>query len=147
MSSFNDGTVDEMAKVMPMFIREVHVRHNALALGSRITISNMVILEFLKERGPCSMSEISGAMNLSMSAATAVVDKMISSGLVRRQRSDEDRRVVRVQLLKKGGDVAAKVQQLRRKVINDMCKTLTDEEKHEYLRLIKKVYKGLKREI
>ena len=72
-----------------------------------------------------------------------IVDKMIRLGMVKRERSLEDRRVVKVILLKKGAETAKKITEERRKVANKIFSSLTETERKEYLRLLRKVYVSL----
>jgi len=133
----------EVSKMLPVIIREATRRQMSVFSESRISIPHLVILEYIRDTGPARMSELAKALNLTMGAVTAIADKMIRMGLVKRERSSEDRRVVRVALLKKGREIAERVQNDRRRISNDMFAALTGDEKREYLRLLQKVYEGL----
>jgi DNA-binding MarR family transcriptional regulator len=139
---FNFG--DEVAKIMPRILRSVtHSQMTAFFKGG-ITVPQIVILEILMETGPCKMSELAAALHLTMSAITNIVDKMIKLELVKRERSLEDRRVVRVVLRKKGQETAKKIREEMKNIANRIFSPLTEEEKKEYLRLLKKAYVNLR---
>jgi len=130
----------EIAKIAGTIHRELSYRIDCICSGDRLTISHMVILELLAERESSNMSELSKTLNLTMPAATAIVDKMVELGLVKRDRPAEDRRVVDISLTKKGKDSAKKVIKSRHDVIKEIFSVMTEQEKKQYLMLLNKVY-------
>ncbi|NQT32236.1 MAG: MarR family transcriptional regulator, partial [Candidatus Omnitrophica bacterium] len=109
-----------------------------------LTVSNIVVFDVLRVKGSCTMSELARTLNFTMSAVTGIIDKMIKAGLVKRERSKTDRRVVEVMLLEKGKNIAMKINDERRDMTNEMFSVLTSSERDEYLRLIGKVYDSIK---
>lgn len=134
----------EVSKILPRILREVTSRQASIFSRGDISIPHIVILEFLKETGSCRMSDLAKMLHLTMSAVTGIVDKMVDLGLVKRERSSKDRRVVRVSLLKKGEETARRVNAERESVSNDIFSVLTQQEKQEYLKLLTKVSDSLK---
>ncbi len=142
------GTRDfgaEIAKILPYVLREFAGRQRDLFIKIALTVPQMVILDFLMERGPCKMSELAEALNFTMSAVTAIVDKMIKTKLVKRERSAQDRRVVRVVILHKGVQAARRVKETRRSCANEMFSVLSEQEKNEYVRILRKVADNLRK--
>jgi len=60
-------------------------------------------LLWLGEDGPLTMGELARRLGSSERAVTGIVDRLERATLVRRVRSESDRRVVRVELSRKGG--------------------------------------------
>ena len=135
---------EEIAKVHPLILREVAVKQMSVFSKDKITLTQVVVLDLLKEKGSCRMGDIAAALNLTMSAVTGIIDKMIEMGLVKRERSGKDRRIVWVSLFPKGKRTVKKVNRERINAVNDLFLVLTLDEKHEYLRLLEKIYKNLK---
>jgi DNA-binding MarR family transcriptional regulator len=135
----------DVAKIMPLLLRELARRQRGFFAKVALTVPQIVIIEFLAARGACKMKELARVLNFTMSAVTAIVDKMVTARLVKRERSSEDRRVVNVSLLHKGRQLTAEVMQLRRKAFNEMFSTLNAAEKNEYIRILNKVYQGLQK--
>jgi len=133
----------ELSKVLPVIIREVTKRQESVLVKSKLTIPQVVVLDMLLEKDTCNMGDLSGMLGFTMSAATAIIDKMVRQKLVKRERCTEDRRIVRVLLLRKGKEIARKIRQERKVMTDEMFSVLTDAERKEYLRLIKKVYAGI----
>jgi len=62
----------------------------------------------LQEKGEMTMSAISKGLGVTMGAGTSLMDTLVERGLVDRQRSSTDRRVVTVSLTPKGDEVFAR---------------------------------------
>jgi DNA-binding MarR family transcriptional regulator len=73
-------------------------------------MSNLHVMSMLERHGPMTMSRIADALDVSLSNATGVVDRMEERGLVRRVRDDEDRRVVHVGLSDQGRAALADIE-------------------------------------
>ncbi|MFA6637167.1 MAG: hypothetical protein WCV56_08745, partial [Candidatus Omnitrophota bacterium] len=78
-----------------------------------------------------------------MSAATAIVDKMIEHRLVKRERDKDDRRIVRVSLVSGGKDLEKRIHEFRKRVSEDLFSVLSSSEKKAYLGMLKKVYSNI----
>ncbi len=135
----------EISSLLPLIIREVTRKQSTVIAKGNLTIPHIVILDLLRERPSCRMGDLAKALHLTMSAVTAIVDKMVKLNLVKRERSSEDRRVVRVALLKKGKETARRIYDERRKSADDMFSALTEPERQEYLKMLRKVCDGLRK--
>ncbi|MGB2601094.1 MAG: MarR family transcriptional regulator [Candidatus Omnitrophota bacterium] len=134
----------EMAKMLPTLMRAVTSKMEVLLTRENLAVSHIVVLDMLGEKGSCTMGELAQALNLSMGAVTGVVDKMIEMEIVERERSSEDRRVVKVGLVEKGKALVSDVNKMRIDATKELYSALTDEEREEYLRMIRKIYGNLR---
>ncbi len=136
-----------VARMMSIMLRELSRRQMFETVSrSKLTVSQILVIELLRDGGPSRMGDLAKELNLTMSAVTGIVDKMIKLGLASRMPSKEDRRVVNVRLLKRGLDLAEKILEEREKAVQKLFSVLTEKEKAEYLRLIGKVFTDLVRE-
>ena len=135
----------EMVKLLPVILREVTRRQETVFTKGNLAVSHIIVLDYLKERGPCKMSELAKALGLTLSAVTSIVDKMIDSDLVKRERSQKDRRVVKVQLLAKGQKSATLVTEARYRITDDIYSVLSGAEKITFLKMIRKVHDNLRK--
>ncbi len=71
-------------------------------LPKDITLSQFSVLEALLHRGPLCQSELAGKLLKSGGNLTLIVDNLEKSGLVTRERDQEDRRFITVSLTDKG---------------------------------------------
>jgi DNA-binding MarR family transcriptional regulator len=65
----------------------------------------LLFIIYLGWRESCKMSEVAEHMGLAMSTATGIADRLVHKDLIRRNRSEEDRRLVEVELTPKGREV------------------------------------------
>jgi DNA-binding MarR family transcriptional regulator len=78
------------------------------------------VLVHLEEVGGTSrMSEVAGGILASKSGLTRVIDRMEETGLVQRERSKEDRRVVLVQITPRGSEALAAARAVHRRGIQE----------------------------
>ncbi|AOT73020.1 MarR family transcriptional regulator [Geosporobacter ferrireducens] len=83
------------------------------------------LLELLKvER--LTMNEISHKMNLDTSTMTRVIDKLVRDQMISRERQEEDRRIVVLELTEKGKDVALQLNQSIRKYYKNIIQNLPE---------------------
>lgn len=138
---------EEMAKLHPVILRSVMKRQESVFKKGNLAITHIVVLEYLGEKGSCTMTELSRVLNLTTSAVTVIVDKMISMKLVKRERSVKDRRIVNVELLSKGKETVKEADKEKISMINNIYSVLTEGEKEEFLKLMTKVYDDLRKKL
>ena len=97
------------------------------------------VIRVLGLQGPCIMREIADPLGLALSTATGVVDRLVKKNLVHRERSDEDRRIVKVNLTTEGTEICEKKKAGFMKLCRNMLSSLTPEEQKIYLSLSKKI--------
>ena len=139
----NDTTLTqfsrEVAEIMPFLLREFVKREkNELATG-RISFPQMVALDLLSQRARARMSEVAHALSVQLSTATPLIDRLIRQGLVTRERDDKDRRLVWVAVTAKGRKVVQNIIREKQASIREIFGALTEEERCQYLCVLKKV--------
>ncbi len=75
-------------------------RNETVAYG--ISVSQAYALRCLSRDGPLVMKELARDLHLTVSTLTRVVDQLVAKKLARRSRSEEDRRLCRVELTARG---------------------------------------------
>jgi DNA-binding MarR family transcriptional regulator len=89
-----------------------------------ISMAQLNILYTLQRNGEMPMSRLADILNVSLSNATGLVDRMEERGFVERTRVPEDRRIVLVRATKAGADVLeandALTDELLRSVLADL---------------------------
>jgi DNA-binding MarR family transcriptional regulator len=80
----------------------------------------------LEESGELAMSRLADFLDVSLSNATGLVDRMEERGLVERTRVSDDRRVVLVGLTPAGRDVLAEIQMLKQDLMNAILERLDE---------------------
>lgn len=84
------------------------------------------VLHIIGFQGELTMGELSTACGVEMSTVTSQIDALVELGLVERQRNEQDRRVVRVRLTKKGQEQFLKLKEEFTKVLYNLLSKLTE---------------------
>ncbi|MGQ9631530.1 MAG: MarR family winged helix-turn-helix transcriptional regulator [bacterium] len=100
--------VDLVDKLNKKFVRV----SGGVTGGYGITPTQYFILNILWERDGIPLNEIADLQCCSRSTITGVVNTMERNGLVRRKRSDDDRRVVFLHLTEKGRKLRSKLTEM-----------------------------------
>ncbi|MCK6256660.1 MarR family transcriptional regulator [Fictibacillus sp. KIGAM418] len=86
------------------------------------------VLNLLKDKDFLTASELAAEMKVSSSHITGVTDRLIKKGMITRERSVTDRRIVYVKITEKGHSVAEKLASIRRDYFREKFSGLSDEE-------------------
>jgi DNA-binding MarR family transcriptional regulator len=73
---------------------------------------------------------------------TGIADKLEDKGFVKRERNNEDRRIVRVLLTNKGRKLYQSIVENYLELSRRMLQTLNEDEQLKYLELTKKIAQG-----
>ncbi|CAM3824208.1 MarR family transcriptional regulator [Alicyclobacillus pomorum] len=107
--------------------------------GYGLTATQMFILRYLDKRGTAKASDISKACGLSPGAVTQICDELETLGLVARNRSQDDRRVVIINLTDLG---VAKLEEIRQHVTDRLVNIVDKVPPHEmeqFMRVFRKI--------
>lgn len=96
--------------------------------GSDISITEIHTIDAISHERPRTMSEIAKDLEITMGTLTTAVDKLIKKGYAKRMRSEEDKRVVLVELTNKGNEAKKLHDQFHQDMIESVTKELTDKE-------------------
>jgi DNA-binding MarR family transcriptional regulator len=102
--------LDEKAKRLTEYLLHLTSRFQFLKCDEvppeyEFNIRELRVVIFLGRSGPSIMRQIADHLGLAMSTATGIVDRLVQKELVRRERPDENRRIVKVELTDKGRQV------------------------------------------
>ncbi len=113
--------------------------HNTLG---GLTLSQFGVLEILYHLGPVCQGTLSQKLLKSTGNMTLVLDNLEKHALVRRVRSEEDRRMVMIELTAAGEALIASVFPQHVNAIVEEMKFLTPEEQKTFGQLCKKLGRG-----
>ena len=111
---------EEVSSVMSIIHASLIRQQPNVITKGKMGFPQIVVVEFLKNNGACKMSDISDMLHVTKSAVTNIVDRLIEDGIIKRNRSSKDRRVVWVRLTPKGDRVARQVMDFRKKMIEKL---------------------------
>ena len=108
-------------------------------LKINLTSAQIKLLTCFSNKAELTMTELSNNLTVSMPTMTAMVDRLVNSKMVERERDNTDRRVVRVKLTNAGEKTLRKLTRIRRKEMEKILMNLSGEEMESYLTSIEVV--------
>ncbi len=120
----------------------------ARAISSRIadyglTTPQFGVLEALHHLGPLPLGELAEKLLVTGGNVTYVMDRLEEQGLVTRERSSADRRIVRAQLTEAGSRLVAEVFPGHAAAVAELVDTLDPSDQQALRGLLKKLGKGI----
>jgi len=130
---------DEILIALRRIIRAVDLRSKMLVKETGLTAPQLVILQALARGGPTKPSALSREVSLSQPTVTAILERLTTAGLVKRARSDADRRAVLAELTEAGHAAAARSPQLLQAGFIDAFHKLESWEQHMIIASLQRV--------
>ena len=90
------------------------------------------------------MSDIGRRLDITLSTATGIIDRLIEKKLVKRERKHGDRRVVRVLLTEKGRKANEAYQDQKKEIFGMILDVLNPREQEELIMILEKVAVAIK---
>lgn len=110
-----------------------------------ITPPQFVALQWLLEQGDMTIGDLSNKMYLAFSTTTDLIDRMERSELVQRVKDEQDRRVVRIHLLKEGERIIEEVIVKRQQYLEDILNEFNTDEVANLSILLGKLHQEMKK--
>jgi len=79
--------------------------HYIIPVDNDLSPVQFFLLKFVHHRRICTPSEIAGKFGITLGAVTGLIDRLLKLELVFRRRSEEDRRLVLIELTPKGREI------------------------------------------
>ncbi len=131
----SEAPVEELSQALfdalGRYLRAVMLRLPTEAPGAgAVTKEQWGVLVEIDKAGPAglSMGELAAQRGMSMTSATALVDRLVNAGLVERRHDMSDRRVVRASLTPAGRRLRSAIGQARMAEYDRLLSALTAEE-------------------
>lgn len=116
---------------------------DVLALDRQLPRSEMLALLMLQRNGQRTMSELAELLGAPLSTASGIGERLARRGLVHRERTPQDRRVVVVRLSRKGETATGKLREHIDGLLRRVAGALTAEDMAQLLTLLTKVSAAL----
>jgi len=116
---------------------EEKIKQDIRSYGMRI--SDFTVLEALYHKGKLTVREITEAVLINTGSITYVIDKLVKKELVERRHSNEDRRVVHIQITDQGKDLMDEIFPAHQEIIEHIFATISDNEKETLIHILKKI--------
>lgn len=136
-----DRQAADLHGIVQDILKQFQSVNAAVANGPHVElhVQELRVLEFLGNEGPHMMREIAEYLNVAVNSVTSIADNLEQKGLACRQRSESDRRVIRIELTETGRMVYASQAQMKRRLFRGMLSALTEDEQEIFMVLFRKI--------
>lgn len=101
----------------------------------KVSIGQYNLLSFLDDEGICTMTRVARCLYVTTSAVTAMADGLVRKRMIRRKRSQQDRRIVKIAISDKGRKMVAKIKGEVEDFYIPILKSLGKKDSQELVRL------------
>ncbi len=143
----NENLIDyikDLDYVFSRLIYRVRVLHNRYTVDE-ITDTQYVVLRTLR-KAPCNTSFLAHMLGVTLSAVTALINRLHRMGLVTRERQEKDRRQVWISITPKGLNVLENVEERRNLLLALYLSRVTESERQQLLDLLQRAVELFERE-
>ena len=139
--SLLDRRAADLRDIVQEMLKQFQSVNAAAANGphAELNIQELRLVEFLGDEGPHIMRELAAFLNVAVNSVTSIVDNLEQKGLVRRVRSEDDRRIIRVELTDAGRLIHQDALDVNMQLFRTMLRALSSEEQKIFLMLIRKI--------
>ncbi|MDX8366647.1 MarR family transcriptional regulator [Cytobacillus sp. IB215665] len=104
-----------------------------------ITSDQHLILRYIHKFGPCISTELSEIFNVQKSAITAIINRLVEKGYIKRSRDDHDRRVIYLSTTEEGEKIYQWTEGQVNNIVGAYLSNFDDEEIHSFLNTYEKL--------
>jgi MarR family 2-MHQ and catechol resistance regulon transcriptional repressor len=136
-----DRKAADLRDVVQDILKQFQCVNAAAANGphAELNMQDLRVVEFLGNEGPRIMRELAEHLTVAVNSMTSIADSLERKGLVRRQRSEEDRRVIFVELTDPGRVVYESLVEVNMRLFRSMLGALTEDEQEIFMVLFRKI--------
>jgi MarR family transcriptional regulator, organic hydroperoxide resistance regulator len=139
----SDSVADAFMRVFPLLKKNLlRTEKGTLPLPA---LAYYPLLRMLSHTGPLSMSDIGKRLLSPKPNVTALVNRLVESGLVKRQPDPNDRRIIRFMITKKGIALRDKYRKILKSVIKTNLKHITTADLEKLFQALETTYRVLAR--
>jgi MarR family transcriptional regulator, organic hydroperoxide resistance regulator len=147
VSSELKNDVDQVLEAIIYLYTESRRVTKELARRADLTGPQLTVVKMLEQVGELSLSELSERIRAQNSTVTGIIDRMEREGLVVRERSREDRRVVYIRLTPKGKKLAEEMPIETWQIFRDALDSLTASEVKELVKILGKLARKVRQSV
>jgi DNA-binding MarR family transcriptional regulator len=114
-----------------------------LDLPGTVNLTQLRALAAVEQAGPCTLRMLAEELQISMSSASRLVDRVAADGLLNRRQSEVSRRELALQVTPRGRRLLRRYEAARRAVFADVLKGVSVREARTLLRGLQVVQRQL----
>src|SRR5262245_15794775 len=144
-----DRKAADLRDIVQDIMKQFQSVNAAAANGPHVELNmqELRVVELLGDEGPKMMRELAEHLKVAVNSMTSIADGLENKKLVGRHRSEEDRRVVRVELTESGKEIYRSLLEVNMRLFRSMLGALTEDEQEIFLVLLRKIARAGKTQI
>src|SRR4051812_6530164 len=121
MTSLDRNAID-LRELVQEILKQFQSVNAAAANGPHVELNmqELRVVELLGNEGPRMMRELAEHLKVAVNSMTSIADSLERKALVRRHRSEEDRRVIRVELTDSGREIFQSLSEANMRLFRSM---------------------------
>lgn len=124
-------------------LRKVFYPEEWIQLDLTVSKTELLAMLIVDRYGEVIMSQISDYINAPLSTTTGLVNRLVKNGYLQRERSDEDRRIVAIQLTDKGRNMMTEFKASIGSYMERINAILSAEERQALFQIFLKIMEAL----
>jgi len=136
MSKYKFESISKIIDLTRNFDKSMRHKFHHLMQDSDLTFPQLSVISMLEKHGEQKVSELSLKIGLSDSTVSGILDRLEQKDIIKRERTKDDRRVVKISLTGKSKELCNDFRRKREEYFTRLLKKLSEEE-------IKDIIKGL----
>lgn len=102
--------IERIARIYPQLMSSMGSLRALVHEGMDLTYNQYKTLLTIADRGDCSLGDLAGELEVAMSSASQMVERLVGQGLVHREQAAGNRRQVVIRLTAAGEDLISELE-------------------------------------
>ncbi|TFG93395.1 MAG: MarR family transcriptional regulator [Candidatus Atribacteria bacterium] len=136
MSKTKFESISKIIDLTRNFNKSLKHKFHHYVQDSGFTLPQLSVISILEKHGEQKVSELSFKMGLSNSTVSGILDRLEQKDIIKRERTKNDRRVVKISLTGKSQDFCNDFRKKKEEYLTQLLKKLSEQE-------IRDIIKGL----
>lgn len=123
--------IERIARLYPLLMGRMGRLRTLVHEGMDLTYNQYKTLLTVADRGECSLGDLARELEVAMSSASQMVERLVGEGLIERQQDTANRRQVIIRLTAEGEDLIARLRQGILEGYRKVLARMTENEQEE----------------
>ncbi|MCX8131676.1 MAG: MarR family transcriptional regulator [Clostridia bacterium] len=139
-------TVKEIISRLTQYFVESDTEIKKEYIFADMSMKQIYYIDIINQLGRPTFSELTKALGLSKPSITAIVEKLVNAGYVRKEKSPEDKRSFYISLTEKGRRVCKMHDEMHERIIGSFRLYINDTEFIQLMSILNKITFGIMNE-
>ena len=123
--------IERIARLYPLLMGRMGRLRSLVHEGMDLTYNQYKTLLTIADRRECSLGDLARELDVAMSSASQMVDRLVGEGLIERRQDAANRRQVIIRLTENGEDLIARLRQGILEAYRNVLARMSEEEQEE----------------